>query len=75
LATTRNKPEPEVSKRDRAEDITRTIIAGHEDGAVRRILIYVVAIVSLTLITLDAQWAIVPAFMAVALLLATDGSL
>lgn len=63
--------DPGLTREDQAEMFARTVIAGHPQGAMRRIILYFVAFVSLTI------GFVVPAALAVTagaltLLVATD---
>lgn len=76
MATTRGEPEPEVRATERIEALTRSIIAGHEQGAVRRIALYLV--LSVGIILSVSGWAEVGGLMSgvcFVLLIATDAGL
>lgn len=40
MATTRGVPEPEETREERVVRFSRSLIAGHEQGAMRRIVLY-----------------------------------
>lgn len=66
MATTRGQDEPGATREERIVTIARAVIAGHEQGAVRRIALYVLCF-ALCVSPLPVL-AVVP----LALLLATD---
>lgn len=64
-------PEEEPTREERIEATAREVIAGHPQGAIRRIILYVILFACLGLAFYVSAF-VVPALVAGVLLLATD---
>jgi hypothetical protein len=71
VPTTRNMPEPKPTRSERYEELARVVIAGHPQGSIRRIALYLCLFTAIGACAVTPL-AVIPASVFAALLVATD---